>query len=258
MSIDVLARDGARVVTVNRPDRRNALDPDTLRELGDVARAMRRDATVRGVVLTGAPGVGVFLSGGDLRALQSVRTARAARDMARAAHGAVDALHALGVPLIAAVGGDAFGGGCELAAACDLRIAEEGVRFHWVQVRFAVTTGWGGASNLLDLVPRGTVTRWLLRGIPVTCDDALTAGFVDQVVPAGQSVEEAVAFIADVSRAPKLATRRMLNLVRASGRLDRPRARDLELQEFGKSWSTRDHHDAVAAFVAAREAKKGQ
>lgn len=258
MSIDVESREGARVLTVNRPDRRNALDPDTLRELADAARALRRDAAMRGVVLTGAPGVGVFLSGGDLRALQPVRTARGARDMARAAHAAIDALRALGVPLVAAVHGDAYGGGCELAAACDVRVAEPGVRFHWVQARFAVTTGWEGTANLLDLVPRGTAMRWLLRSEPVGCDEARAAGFVDEVAPEGEAVEAAVALIADIARWPRAASRRMLGLIRASGRMDRAKARALELREFGKSWASREHHDAVAAFVASREARKGQ
>ncbi|MFO0602025.1 MAG: enoyl-CoA hydratase/isomerase family protein [Polyangiales bacterium] len=252
MSVTVAARGAARVVTVDRPHRRNALDPDALAALRGAAVKLRRDRGARAVVLTGAQGVGVFLSGGDLQVLKDVRTAQAARAMAKAAHAAVDALHALGLPLVAAVHGDAYGGGCELAAACDYRVAEEGVRFHWVQARFAITTGWGGASNLLDLVPRGTAARWLLTAAPVPVAEAHAAGFVDAVVPSGAAVDEAVAFAERVAKHPRAGVARMLTLLRASSRLSRAGARALELKEFGASWATPEHHDAVAAFLARR------
>lgn len=250
MSVKV-HRDGAAcVLVVDRPERKNALDPATLTALGDAAWSLAGDASVRAVVLTGAPGVGVFLSGGDLRELASVRTAEEARAMASVAHAAVDGLRALGVPIVAAVNGDAYGGGCELAAACDYRICDDGVRFHWVQTRFAVTTGWGGASNLLDMVPRGVALRWLLEGRPVPVDEAHAAGFADEIVPIGTSLTRAVTFAHHVARNGREATARMLTLLRESGRLSRAEARALELREFGASWATEEHHDAVTAFLA--------
>lgn len=250
MSVRAHRDGGACVLTVDRPARKNALDPATLAALGDAARDLAGDDSLRAVVLTGAAGAGVFLSGGDLQELVAVRTDDEARAMAGVAHAAVDALRALEVPLVAAVNGDAYGGGCELAAACDYRVCDEGVRFHWVQTRFAVTTGWGGASNLLDLVPRGTALRWLLSGRAVPVDEARAAGFADEVVPAGESVARAVAFAHHIAQQPRGATARMLTLVRASGRLSREEARELELREFGASWATDDHHRAVAAFLA--------
>lgn len=249
MSVTVRAEGPARVVTVDRPHRRNSLAPETLTALRDAAVALRRDPTVRGIVLTGAPGVGVFLSGGDLEALAGVKTARGARNLARAAYAAIDALRSVGVPLVAAVHGDAYGGGCELAAACDYRVAERHVRFHWVQARFAVTTGFGGASHLLDLVPRGVATRWLLTAEPVDCAEAHAAGFVDAVTDAGESVSEALALVDAVAVQPRMAVRRMLSLLRESGRLGPKQARTLELDQFGKSWATHDHQEAVARFL---------
>lgn len=239
----------AAVLTVDRPERRNALDPESLRALATHAKALKREADVRGVVLTGSAEGGGFLSGGDLQALAGVKTARGAREMARAAHAAVDALRALGVPLVAAVGGDAYGGGCEFAAACDYRVVDEGASFTWVQTRFAVTTGWGGAANLLALVPRGTATGWLLTARPVSCDEARAAGFVDEVAPRGQAVSRAVAFVEAVAKQPKVAVRRMLVLLRESSALSPAMARRLELDHFGRSWATRDHHDAVQSFL---------
>jgi len=249
MTITVRTEGTSRVVTVDRPHRRNALAPETLVALRETAIALRRDPTVRGIVLTGAPGVGVFLSGGDLEALAGVKTARGARNLARAAYAAVDALRSVGVPLVAAVHGDAYGGGCELAAACDHRVAERDVRFHWVQTRFAVTTGFGGTSHLLDLVPRGVAARWLLSAEPVSCEEAQAAGFVDTIAPPGESVAEALRLLDAVALQPRDAIRRMLTLLRESGRLPERQARTLELNHFGRSWASRDHHDAVTRFL---------
>ncbi len=249
MSVQVTREGGACVLTVDRPARRNALDPDTLRALGAAAKGLRGDDTLRGVVLTGAEGVGVFLSGGDLQELVSVRTAAQARAMAKTAHAAVDALRALGVPLVAAVHGDAYGGGCELAAACDYRVCAAGAKFHWVQTRFAVTTGWGGVSNLLDQVSRGTALRWLLSGQAVTVDEAAREGFANEVVPADEVLPRAVAFVRAMERLPRGACGRMLTLLRDSGRLGRREARALELREFGLAWATEEHHAAVDAFL---------
>lgn len=249
MTVELHHRGAAAVLTVDRPERRNALDRESIRALQAHAKALRREGAVRGVVLTGSARGGGFLSGGDLSELKEITTARGARDMARQAHGAVDALRALGVPLVAAVGGDAYGGGCELAAACDYRIADETVGFTWVQTRFGITTGWGGAANLTALVSRGTATRWLLTARRVPSGEALEAGFVDELSPPGEALEHAVAFIEMVARQPKTAVKRMLRLLRESQSLSPAMARRRELDHFGRSWATRDHHDAVRAFL---------
>ena len=248
-SVERVDEGAVQILRINRPDRKNALDLETFAELRAHADALRSVPSLRGVVITGEPSGGVFVSGGDLKVLKDVRTARGARDLARKALATLDALRELGVPLVAAVAGDAFGGGCELAAACDYRVAERQVRFHWVQARFGVTTGWGGAANLLELVGRGTATRWLLTADPVGAEEARAEGFVDAVVEQGVAVEHARDFIGRVARQPKAGTRRMVFLLRETARLDARRARTLELDHFGRSWATTDHHDAVARFL---------
>jgi enoyl-CoA hydratase len=252
MSVSLRREGAAAVLTVDRPERKNALSPDTLRVLSERARSLVGDDTVRGVVLTGARAAGVFLAGGDLQELVHVRTAREARAMAREAHAAVDALRALDVPVVAAINADAFGGGCELAAACDYRVCAEEARFHWVQCRFAVTTGWGGAANLLHLVPPGVALRWLLTARPVSAAEAHAAGFVDERCGSDEVVSRAVALIEAVAAHPREGSTRMLALLRASRHLDSAAARALELGLFGEAWATQAHHDAVARFLSRR------
>ncbi|MBI5516962.1 MAG: enoyl-CoA hydratase/isomerase family protein [Deltaproteobacteria bacterium] len=249
MDLVLTAEGPARVLTVHRPHRKNALDLSTLRAFKAMARDLRRDKEARGVILTGSPEGGVFLSGGDLRALEGVRTARAARSLALDAHAAVDALLATGLPLLAAIHGDAFGGGCELAAACDLRVCEAQARFHWVQVRFGVTTGWGGAARLLELVPRGVALRWLLTGQPVEAREARDVGFVEVLCARGEALAEAVGLVRAIARSPRRSVARMLRLLRETPRLDRAGALGLELDLFGRGWASKEHRDAVAAFL---------
>ena len=96
---------------------------------------------------------------------------------------------------------------------------------------------------------RGTAMRWLLTAEPVSAQDALSAGFVDAVVDPGTALDHARAFVAKVARQPKGGTRRMVFLLRETARLDARRARVVELDHFGRSWATQDHHDAVARFL---------
>lgn len=245
-----LEREGdARLIVVDRPARRHALDLASLREIAALARALRSDPGVRGVVLASTPGTGVFLSGGDLQELATVTTARGARAFATLAAKAWDGLLGLGVPVVAAVSGDTFGGGCEACAACDYRIVERATRFQWVQARFAITTGWGGAANLLGLVPRGTATRWLLTAAPVSAQESFDAGFADELVDEGHARTRALAFVHEVARAPKDGVRRMLALLRESRGLTAREARRLETKHFARAWASREHHEAVKRFL---------
>lgn len=250
MGVTVESAGEARVVVIDRPERRHAMDLAALREVVAISRALRSDRGMRGVVISSAPGTGVFLSGGDLQELAAVKTARGARDFATLAARAWDGLLALGVPVIAAVSGDTFGGGCEVAAACDYRVVERQARFQWVQGRFAITTGWGGAANLLRLVPRGVATRWLLTGNPVHAEEAFETGFADELVDEGHARARAVAFVNEAARAPRDAVRRMLALLRESPGMSARDARRLEMKHFTRAWASREHDDAVKRFLA--------
>ena len=252
MPVTLESEGDARILVVNRPERRHALDLASLTEIASIARALRQDRAMRGLVLASTPGVGVFLSGGDLQELAAVRSARGARGFADLAAKAWDGLLALGVPVVAAVSGDTYGGGCEAAAACDYRVADRGARFQWVQARFAITTGWGGAANLLTLVPRGTATRWLLSASSVGADEAHREGFVDELVDDGKARARAVAFVHEVARSPRTGVTRMLRLLRDGRGLTVTESKRLERKHFARSWASTEHHEAVRSFLARR------
>jgi enoyl-CoA hydratase len=248
VTVAVEARGVARVLRIERPARLNALDTATLRAMARVARALGRDREARGIVLTGTGRT--FVAGGDLQAFARLRSASGGRRVAALGHDAIEALRATGLPLIAAVNGDAYGGGCELAAACDLRLVERHARFHWVQGRLGVTTGWGGTARLVELVGVACATRWLLTARTVDAVEAARARFADEVVEPGTSVEAGCALVEAIASVPAPTTRRQLALLRGVHGLSRDEGRLAEARVFGEAWASPEHHAAVARFLA--------
>lgn len=248
MTVAIESRGTVRIVRVDRTDRLNALNTATLRELARAARSIRRDTAARGIVLTGTGRT--FIAGGDLYEFGRVRTAAGARRIAALGHDAIDALRETGLPLVAAVNGDAYGGGCEIAAACDLRVVERHVRFHWVQGRLAVTTGWGGTARLVQLVGTAIATQWLLSARVVDAMEAARVGFADQIVDTGASVDAACAMVESMAAVPKDTLRRQLALIRVVHAQSSDEARMAEMRAFGRCWVSREHREAMARFLS--------
>lgn len=182
---------GVAWVTINRPDARNALAKQTNEELAAVAAELGRDREVRAVVLTGS-GDRSFCAGADLKERKGV----AAEDTAPyvdAIAGAINAWAALPKPTIAAVNGFAYGGGCELALACDFRVASENAAFALTEVRLGIMPGAGGTQRLPRLIGVARAKEMVLLGRRVSAQQALAIGLVNAVAPAGelsQVVEE--------------------------------------------------------------------
>ena len=216
----------------------------------DVAREIGRDRDARGVVVCGSDGF--FSSGGDLREFANVRTARGAREVTRLGRRFIEGFRALGIPFVAAINGHAYGGGCELASACDLRIMEAQAKLHWVQGRMAVTTGWGATSRLVGIVGPGVAASWLLSAATVDSATALAAGFAERVVPTGASVDAACAWIQAVATVPDEASREQLALIRKARDTGERAALVAEANAFTRLWNGKAHHDAVARFLSRR------
>jgi enoyl-CoA hydratase len=248
-AVELEARGPLRIVRVVRPEARNAFDLAMLRSLTRIARSLRRDPDARVVMLTGSHGF--FAAGGDLRAFANVRTAAGARRLAAYGYEVVDAFHAIGAPFVAGLNGDAYGGGCELAAACDYRIMAASAKLHWVQQRFAVTTAWGGTSRLVHECGVGVATRWLLTAAGVTAQEAHAAGFAHEIVADAEAVEaRALALAERIAEIPRAATKRQVELLRDIPGRTAADARDLEGRAFGSGWASKAHHDAVAKFLS--------
>lgn len=245
-------RTGAVVtVTIDRPAVKNALAPETIRELGEVVARLEDDEDVLAVVLTGA-GDEVFVAGGDLRALQKVEGAEAGRRMARLTQRVFARLEALEVPVIAAINGAALGGGTELAAACDIRVAAENASFGFKQIQLGIMPAWGLTYRLLRQVGRSAALDLLLTGRTLSAREAKEIGFVDRVVPAGQARPAAHELAGAIASNPPLSVRLVKQAIQGARDAPAEAAGVLEAALFGLAWGSADHDEAVRAFFEKR------
>jgi enoyl-CoA hydratase/carnithine racemase len=237
-----------RVLRVHRPHARNALDSATIDTLVSLVNDLDHEA--RAIVLaTHGP---TFIAGGDLKEFGALEGRAGGRAVASKGRRLVRALIATGLPLVAAVDGDAYGGGCELAAHCDVRFAHATSRFHWVQNRLAVTTGWGATHRLVQIVGPATSARWLLAAESVSAEEAFRAGFVDQIAHEGSALELALAWCERLATIDPTVTRLQLALIRDECASQRRQAQQREQRAFAESWALPAHKEAVARFLTGR------
>lgn len=247
-----LERVGAVVtLTVDRPAVRNALDTATIRELGGVLATLEDDDGLLAVVVTGA-GDDTFIAGGDLKALQAIEGAEAGRRMARLTQRVLARLEGLEVPVIAAVNGAAYGGGVEVAAACDIRIAAENACFGFRQIQMGIMPAWGLSQRLPRLVGRAQALDLLLSGRTISAREAREIGFVQRVVPAGEAGKAALELAQAIAANPPLSVRLIKQAVHAGREGAGDGGQALEAALFGLTWGSQDHDEAVRAFFEKR------
>ncbi|MBM2845792.1 MAG: paaG, partial [Bacteroidetes bacterium] len=168
-------------VTVNRPDKLNALNAQAKSDLKSLFTALKTDSQVDVVILTGA-GDKAFVAGTDIKELTTLN-AVTGREFSAGGQEVFDLIENLGKPVIAAVNGYALGGGCELALACHIRIASENAKFGQPEVNLGVIPGYGGTQRLARLIGRGRAMEFILTGNQVDAQEALRIGLVNKVVP---------------------------------------------------------------------------
>src|SRR5215813_6443368 len=189
----VETRDGVAVVTVNRPEKLNALDDRTMEELDTVFGALGTDPAVRGVILTGA-GEKAFVAGADIGELARQSPVEGKERSIRGQK-TLDRIENLGKPVVAAVGGFALGGGCELAMACHVRVASENAKLGTPEVKLGLMCGYAGTQRLPRLVGKGRALEMLLTGEMIDAAEALRIGLVNRVVPRERLLAEAEALL---------------------------------------------------------------
>src|SRR6185295_15584291 len=185
----VETRDAVAIVTINRPEKRNALNDRTMEELDAAFAALGSDPAVRGVILTGA-GEKAFVAGADIGEL-STQTPVDGKERSIRGQKVLDRIENLGKPVIAAVNGFALGGGCELAMACHVRLASDTAVLGTPEVTLGIMCGYAGTQRLPRLVGKGRALEILLTGEMVDAAEAHRIGLVNKVVPREQLLAEA-------------------------------------------------------------------
>ncbi len=240
-------REGPLVtVIVDREAKRNALSRHLQTELAATLDDLADDDTIGLVVLTGA-GDRSFVSGGDLKKLVEVRTTQDAEEMARHARGVLDRVRRFPAPVIAALNGDALGGGAELAMACDFRIPAAHARMAFVQGRHAISTAWGGGVDLMQLVGRSRALRLLTTCEFIDHDHGITIGLYDRCATDDESLDDVVAGFAKsmLEQPPRVLRTYKAMAVAARMNAQRPAMEKAELENFVAGWVHDDHWEAL-------------
>jgi len=253
MAYDTLlfeVRDAIAFVTVNRPDKLNALNDQVVEELGGAADQIATDAAIRGAILTGA-GSKAFVAGADIADLVSQGPfdgkARALRGQA-----VLRRLETCGKPVVAAINGYALGGGCELAMACHLRIASDAAKFGQPEVKLGIAPGYGGTQRLPRLVGKGNALRLILTGEMIDAQEAYRIGLVNQVVPAAELLAAAEKTLRGILAMGPLAVRLALEAVDQGLEMTLDEGLLLEANHFGLLAATEDMKEGLTAFLEKR------
>jgi len=242
--------DRIATITVNRPDKLNALNDATMTELGLAIVAARKDKTVGGVIVTGSGRA--FVAGADIAELRSKKPAQA-KAMASKGQKTFAAFEQCPKPVFAAVNGFALGGGCELALSCHVRLASENAKFGQPEVKLGTIPGYGGTQRLARLVGRGRALQLLMTGELIDAAEAWRIGLVNKVVPAAESVVDASRAMLTVMLANgPLALAGCIDAVGVG--LDEPLAVGLayEAALFGTLAKSADFKEGTTAFLEKR------
>ncbi len=250
-TVRVAADEGVATVTVDRPERRNALNAVVRRELTRVVERLAGEDHVRVVVFTGA-GEKAFIAGADIGefAERTPLQQRAAMEGLRV----YDAIAAFPKPTIASINGYALGGGCELALACDLRIAARSARLGQPEVNLALLPGGGGTQRLPRLVGLGRAMRLILTGEIITAEEAERIGLVDELVDDDALAARTRELAASIAGHSPVALKLIKEAVRASAELPLSAGLALERELFLSAFASEDRVEGVAAFLEKRAA----
>jgi enoyl-CoA hydratase/carnithine racemase len=235
-------------LTLKRADKLNALDRAMIDALADAARAIDASTEARVAILS-AEGE-AFCAGGDIAAWGGLAPLEMWRDWTRAGHRAFEALARLRVPLIAALTGHAFGGGLELAAVADIRVAESGIKLGLPESGLGMAPGWSGTQRLVRRFGASVVRRMALAGTMFTAEEALALGLVDEVTPKGESVARTESIAGDIAKRGPLAVQIVKAMINAAEGEDR----DAPIEGLAGALTafTEDLAEGVAAFRGKR------
>ena len=240
-----------RVIAVNRPDKLNALNHETLRELHQAFDHAAAEEAVRVVVLTGS-GPKAFVAGADIAQMSGLSPVQA-RDFSRLGQSLMRRIETLGKPVIAMVNGFALGGGMELAMACHLRVAADSAKLGQPEINLGLIPGFGGTQRLLRLAGRSAALELCLLGQPVDAQRALALHLVQRVVPAAELETETMKLAAQLAGSAPQALRGILDAVLVGGEASLEVGLDYETQCFALAFSTEDMKEGTAAFLARRK-----
>jgi enoyl-CoA hydratase len=245
-------KEGIGYITVNRPEKLNALNIKTVLELMDAFQAMGTDDEVAVVILTGS-GEKSFVAGADIPEFMDL-TPDGARDYAMRGQKLLITIERLGKPVIAAVNGFALGGGCEIAMACSIRVASDNAKLGQPEVGLGLIPGYGGTQRLPRLVGKGRAYEMILGGRPIDAARAEQIGLVNKVVPQAELIATCEKMAKGIAKQGPLAVKYCLEAVDRGLNMSLDDGLALEADLFGLVFGSEDVREGVKAFTEKRKA----
>ncbi|MBI2620303.1 MAG: enoyl-CoA hydratase/isomerase family protein [Ignavibacteriales bacterium] len=245
------AKNHIGTITINRPDKLNALNLKAKSELASLLERIKSDPDVEVVIMTGA-GEKAFVAGTDIKEL-TMLNGDTGKDFAVKGQSVFNLIENLGKPVIAAVNGYALGGGCELALACHLRVAAEHAKFGQPEVNLGVIPGYGGTQRLARLVGKGRALEMILTGDQIDAQEAFRIGLVNKVVPAAELRSASEALARKILSKGQIAIRLALKAVNMTHETNLTDGLELEASLFGLCCGSEDFKEGTAAFLEKRK-----
>ncbi len=244
--------DGITTITVNRPDKLNALNWETIQEIGKAVALAVADKSIEGIIITGA-GPKAFVAGADISEF-SAYSVEEGKKLSADGHKVFKSIERCPKPVIAAVNGFALGGGCELAMCCHLRVASDNAKFGQPEVKLGVIPGYAGTQRLVQLIGKGKAMELLMTADMIGAEEALHLGLVNYVTTPDQLMNKVLEILAKIRAQSPRAIQGVVNCVDAYF-TDGVDGFAFEVEEFGNCFGTGDFTEGVSAFLEKRKAK---
>lgn len=244
--------DGTFVITINRPDKLNALNKDVIAELGKALDEVYGNADIKTVILTGA-GEKAFVAGADISEFTSLDVAGGSALAKKGQELVFDKIENSPKPVIAAVNGFALGGGCELAMSCHFRIASENAKFGQPEVNLGLIPGYGGTQRLTQLIGKGKAMELMMTADMVGAEEAKSLGLVNHVFPQAELLAEAKKIAQKIQTKAPIAVAKVIACVNDAAKGD-ANGFENEIKRFGECFATEDMKEGTGAFLEKRKA----
>ena len=239
---------GIFIITINRPDKLNALNKDVMNDLDKVMEEVKNDPAIKGVIITGSGQKG-FVAGADITEFLGLSSDEG-KALAKRGQGIFFKIENCNKPIIAAVNGFALGGGCELAMACHFRIAAENAKFGQPEVNLGLIPGYGGTQRLVHLIGKGRALELLMTGNMIDAQTALQYGLVNHVTSQEELLNKAKSILEVITTKAPLAIAHCITAANVAYSED---GYQKELEAFGRSFETEDMKEGTAAFLEKRK-----
>jgi len=243
--------EGILTITINRPDKMNALNKDVITELGAAMQDAIENTEVKGIIITGA-GPKAFVAGADISEFIPLGSSEGAALARRGRELVFDRIENCPKPVVAAVNGFALGGGCELAMACHMRIASDNARFGQPEINLGIIPGYGGTQRLTRLVGKGKAMEMILTADMISADQAKVLGLVNYVASQDTVLVKCRELLQKIQAKPPLAVARIISSIN-EGAAGNPAGFDNEIARFGECFDTEDMKEGAAAFLEKRK-----